>query len=187
MSENYNYSEDESESDSDYSQKSKKKEYYDDDESEEIEKEYKEVIASSENENMFQCTICEKFYGNDMLCNNDKNLKCCLHCHFWMNYDTFKKMAPSKFSDDKPNPKDDTELLVIKDVCDYVSKCAPGHNPALCPRKDDSCFMCDYKDGLFTLEIPKITKAEPKPVKSIKKFNYNSNGMQLKIPKHFSI
>ncbi len=181
MSEDYNYSDENSEED---------QANYKSDESVQADKEYEKVADQvDEVENIFQCTICEKFFSNDMLCNDDKNLKCCLHCHFWMNYDTFKKMAPSKFSDDeiKPNAKDDTEILVIKDICDYILHCSPDHDSTVCPRKNDSCFMCDYKEGLFTLDIPKISPVKPKIKKSIQKFNYNANGMQLKIPKQFSI
>ena len=74
MSEDYNYSDEDSEED---------QANYKSDESVQADKEYEKVADQvDEAENIFQCTICEKFFSNDMLCNDDKNLKCCLRQSF---------------------------------------------------------------------------------------------------------
>jgi len=151
------------------------------------------IIQNAELKNiddMFQCAFCERFYLNDMLHEQNKITKCCMHCFFWMNYDTFKKMSPSKFGEGvRPPAKNDEEILIIKSICDYITQCANIHNPELCSRYGDSCFLCDYKKGFITLDVPKIGPIveEIKKTKTIKKFNYDANGMQLRIPKHLSI
>lgn len=86
------------------------------------------------------CDMCEKFYSNDMIGENNEAANC-WHCFYWMNYD----LACRPISDG----------VYGLSIAEYVLKCKDDHDISTCTRRSDhgGCFVCEFLMGFPIIDI----------------------------------
>ena len=64
----------------------------------------------------------------------------CYHCIFYLHYD--------------PTVRSTVDGGIVgKKIVDYIIECAPDHECDKCLRGSNSCFLCDFKQGIEIVNV----------------------------------
>lgn len=102
----------------------------------------KELLKNSD-----VCSLCQKFYNNDMLIPAEKGTeRQCYHCLFSMNYPVGNRKH--------------VDGMMGMTIVDYIFKCKDIHMSDICTMKSDSggCFLCEYNIGLPITDVKDLDK-----------------------------
>lgn len=92
------------------------------------------------------CEVCNKYYGDELINDSDKDFIKCTHCFYYFKYNDFQKGG---VTDDD-----------VKSLLNYFELCKDDHDPSKCTKNSDSggCILCEFKIGMVPLCVEKYTK-----------------------------
>jgi len=121
----------------------------------------KDIAELPNHEQYSHCDICDKYYTEELMHDNDGFITC-YHCWFCLKYEDFAKNEVTE---------SDTVSLM-----NYIETNYKKHNCEKCKNKSDSggCFLCEYNEGIVPDCILKITLNKNK-TSAVAKTSENDN------------